>query len=121
MLIFLETTNEVTYKKGILSLIGYIGFFEWSERMGRSCTSVFSRHIQKSVRSSRTWHMVQEEIEVGKYLYSTDTSIRKTGQGVTTFTGDAGERHVEPHCRQMISMSMIKGQNCKDYRSLSKY
>jgi hypothetical protein len=100
MQIFLETTNEITYKKkfGILSLIGYIGFSEWSERMGRSCTSVFSRHIQKSVRSSQ---MLQEEIEVGKYLYSTDTSIRKTGKGVTTFTGDAGERHAEPHCRQM--------------------
>ena len=58
--------------------------------------------------------MLQEEIEVGKYLYSTDTSIRKTGQGVTQFTGEAGERHAEPHCRQMIAMSMIM-------RQISKY
>jgi hypothetical protein len=52
--------------------------------------------------------MLQKEIEVGKYLYSTDTSIRKTGQGVTQFTGDAGERNEEPHCRQMIAMQISK-------------
>jgi hypothetical protein len=48
--------------------------------------------------------MLQKEIEVEKYLYSTDTSIRKTGQGVTQFTGDAGERLAEPHCRQVIGL-----------------